>query len=54
MTIGSNFDGSGWYDDPQTASTGADGGNNVNGGQNVPLTFHPNIGRHAIKYFMVP
>ena len=33
MTLGSNFDGSGWYDDPLTASSGTYGGNNVNGGK---------------------
>ena len=44
MTLGSNFDGSGWYDDPLTAMTivGASndptndtrlGGNNINGGK---------------------
>ena len=33
MTLGSNFDGSGWYDDPLTASTGGYGGDNVNDGK---------------------
>ena len=40
MTLGTNFDGSGWYDDPLTAiyqsgenDDTMNGGNNVNGGK---------------------